>query len=128
MIEINGWISLESSTDGEDKLTEEVILIINEIIESHNSFNQYFRILSINGNYVVQIALNHNHNLGYVEMVNDLINDICKLAKASYGIIYLRDDENEFDFNMFKILRIAKGQVSYENDKLISPCNPLIED
>ena len=128
MIKINGWISLEASTDGEESLTKETILQIDELLRSHNSFNQLFELISLNGSYSVLIAIDHNHNLDCIELVTTLVNDICKLAKASYGVIYFREPEAEVDYNTFKVLKIAKGVVSIENDTLLSPCNPIIED
>jgi len=46
---------------------------------------------------------------------------------GSWGVIYWRDDEGE-PRNAYRIMRIARGQVTWHDDTLLSPCNPVIED
>lgn len=129
MIEINGWVSIHITADGEedsDKL-KEVISIINRKIQDIAAFNQFFEIKAMNGCYTLYIGLNHNHDNGYYDSIHQLSNDIGKIAPGSYGLIYVRNDEDFSDFNKFKVLRIAKGVVTNEEDNLISPCSPIIE-
>ena len=129
MIEINGWVSIHITADGEedpDKL-KKVISIINRKIQDLAEFNQFFEIKSMNGASTLHIGLNHNHDNGYYKSVYQLLNDIGKIAPGSYGLVHVRNHEDISDFNKFKVLRIAKGIVTNEEDNLISPCSPIIE-
>ncbi len=71
--------------------------------------------------------VNHSHQANpYIEFFHF----IGKIAPASYGILYLRDDEGTSNRNpnRFFVLRMARGQVEELEDTLLSPCVPLIED
>lgn len=128
MIEINGWISINFSTDGEVGMPDRVILEITRTIDALTEYNQFFKLSSLNGSHFLSIGLYHNHDVGYSDLVYNLLIDICKLAPGTYGIVYIRNDEDVDNYNKFKILKIAKGQLSVEEDHLLSPCNPIIED
>ena len=128
MIEINGWVSIHASSDGEHQIQTSVISKIDQMIQSVAGFNQNFTILPLNGSYVLFIGINHNHDVDYTNLIYSLLTEICKLAPGSYGIIYIRDHENSLDFNRFKVYKVAKGFVSIEEDGFLSPCNPKIED
>jgi len=130
MIEINGWISIHITTDGEDNSEKyrNAIEKIDGIVQPLKGFNQFFKIEALNGFYTLFIGLNHNHDNGYNDLILNLSNKVCNIAPGSYGILYIRNDEDKSNFNKFKVLKIAKGKVTIEEDRYISPCNPVIED
>jgi hypothetical protein len=130
MIEINGWVSIHITTDGEEEsdTLKEVINELNQYIQLLAGFNQFFEIKPLNGFYTLFVGLNHNHDNGYYDLVHQLLNEIGTQAPGSYGVVYVRNHEDNFDFNKFKVLKIARGIVTEEDDKLISPCNPIIEN
>lgn len=130
MIEINGWVSIHISPDGEGDLEtlKKTIQEITHLIEPLVSFNQFFKIEPLNGTYILFIGLNHNHDNGYYDLILKLLDEVGTRASGSYGIVYVRDHDNSSDFNKFKILKIVRGTVTVEDDKFISPCNPIIED
>ncbi len=128
MIEINGWISINFSTDGEVELPSEVILEITQAVDALTDFNQFFKISSLNGLHFLSVGLCHNLDAGYSDLIYKLLTDICKRAPGTYGIVYIRNDEDVHDYNKFKVLKVARGKVSTEEDRLLSPCNPTIED
>ncbi|WP_447770720.1 Imm7 family immunity protein [Sphingobacterium faecium] len=78
-----------------------------------------------NGFYLL-ISINHNHNNGIIELVEQLIN-IGLLSKGCYGIVYVRCDESQENVN-FRVITLAKGRSDVAEDSLLSPCNPTIED
>ena len=130
MVEINGWISIHITTDGENEYgkLEKAIEKIDHFLKPLKLFNQFFKIEALNGYHTLFIGLNHNHENGYYDLIYQLLNEICIIAPGSYGIIYIRNDEDKLDFNKFKIIKIAKGKITIEDDDFLSPCNPIIED
>ena len=129
MIEVNGWVTIHITTDGEEDPDElkNVVDVINRKIQQLKEFNGFFEIKSMNGLYTLYFGLNHNHDNGYSNLIRQLLNDIGKLAPGSYGLAYIRNHEDSSDSNKFKVLKVAKGIVTNENDRFISPCNPIIE-
>ncbi|CAL2090195.1 Imm7 family immunity protein [Tenacibaculum sp. 190524A02b] len=128
MIEINGWITICVTADGEEDTSELNIVVqkIEKIITPLMILNQIFEIKALNGVYTLFIGLNHNHDNNYSNSVYRLLCEIGDIAIGSYGLVYIRN--HEVDFNRFKVLRLSKGNVTFEEDKLLSPCNPVIED
>lgn len=130
MIEINGWISLLNDTDGEGSIREfeKKIPLIKEILNIHDSvYNQFCKLVPLNGSYYIYIGINHNHEGDSLIEIRKIISKISSHAIGSYGLLYYRLHDGE-NYNKFKILRLSKGKVTIEEDSLLSPCNPLIED
>lgn len=130
MIEINGWVTIYTTTDGEGKADElsRIIRQIDKLITPFEILNQILEIKTLNGIPTLFIGINHNHDNGHSDSIHKLLCEIGNIAIGSYGIIHMRYHEDEIDFNTFKILKLAKGRVTIEDDKLLSPCNPIIED
>ena len=130
MVEFKGWISILNATDGEEQsdMLESTIVQIRTLLEPLKGFNQFFDLQALNGTYTLWIGGDHNHDSGYSDSLLALLNQISKIARGSYGVVYLRWPEDRISYNEFKIYRIAKGKVSIEEDKLLSPCTPIIED
>lgn len=130
MIEVNGWVSIYTTTNGEEKpkVLENSILEINKLLKSFNIINQFFEIKLLNGSYTLFIGLNHNHDNGYSDSVYKLLSEIARIAIGSYGLVYLRLLEDDTNSNNYKIYKLAKGKVTIEVDELLSPCVPVIED
>ncbi|WP_430981149.1 Imm7 family immunity protein [Sphingobacterium faecium] len=81
----------------------------------------------LNGRKYLLIGINHNHNNGMIELVEQLLKNIGLLSKGCYGIVYVRDDESLENVN-FRVIKLARGRVATAEDSLLSPCNPTIED
>lgn len=62
-----------------------------------------------------------------VEAVYELFRYISVIAPGSYGLLYTRDEYDEFSYK-FKVYRIAKGKFEEKQDVLLSPCIPVIEE
>lgn len=130
MIEITGWINITSSFDGEHEIHEDETNVkkIKSTLASEIIFFQVFNIKNLNGSYVLFIGLNHNHDNGYSDLIVDILNKISKMAIGSYGLVYLRNQDEFMDSNKYKILKLAKGKISVIDDEILSPCKPIIED
>lgn len=129
MIEINGWITLLIGGD-EDNNLEATQIAVNKVkglIQNQNDLNQMFRVENLNGMNTLFLGICHNHNLGYSDLVLKLVNDITQIANGSYGMIYYRDQDNLSSYDKFFIVKVAKGKVTVEEDKLLSPCSKIIE-
>lgn len=124
-----GWISLSPSTDGEHAInqTEDLLKNVLKLIGSFQSINQFIEVKELNGSNYLLIGINHNHNNGIIELVEQLIKKIGLLSKGCYGIVYVRDDESLENVN-FRVIKLAKGRSYVVEDYLLSSCNPTIED
>jgi len=129
MMEGMGWISLSPSTDGEHAInqTEDLLKNVLKLIGSFQSINQFIEVKELNGSNYLLIGINHNHNNGIIELVEQLIKKIGLLSKGCYGIVYVRDDESLENVN-FRVIKLAKGRSYVVEDYLLSSCNPTIED
>lgn len=128
-MEAMGWILLSPSTDGEHAInqTEDLLKNVLKLIGSFQSFNQFIEVKELNGSNYLLIGINHNHNNGIIELVEQLIKNIGLLSKGCYGIVYVRDHESLENAN-FRVIKLAKGRSYVAEDSLLSPCNPTIED
>jgi Immunity protein 7 len=77
------------------------------------------------------IVISGQHNR-YRNYVLNLFEWIAENSLGSYGILYLRDDENsrrDFDYsNEFRVWTLRKGILTENSDPFLSPCIPTIED
>lgn len=122
MIEINGWVTIGVTDDGEDTRDQ-----LSKVIDPMLGFNQILELKNLNGINTLFIGINHNHDNGCFESVKNLLIEIGKLAFGSYGLLHYRFPEDKLNCNKFGVLKLAKGKVTTEEDKLLSPCNPIIE-
>lgn len=72
---------------------------------------------------VLQFTYSRNHKS---LLVWELLNWIAQNGTGSYGIVYSNDDES-INFNEYKVLRIARGEVEEFNDPFLSPIIPTIK-
>lgn len=131
MIEATGWININISLNDDEHDSKDLYNIVEKIknfLTPENIFNQVFEIKDLNGNYILFIGLNHNHDNGYSDLILKIISKIGKIASGSYGIVHIRNHDDYKSSNNYKILKLARGKVKIEEDKLISPCRPIIEN
>lgn len=130
MVEYHGWISIHQSTDGEDE--DEIVSIaenIRDIIDKISSPNQILILKPINGVYILHLAGVTNHRAQDVNEIFELIELIASKARGSYGLLYLKDDEDQKGRdNEFIVYKLYRGRIEESSDKLLSPCNPVIMD
>lgn len=128
MIELHGWITIRETykvnfeTDNED-------IFINKIrkeIENLLWFKPEIKVL--NGEWFLEFTIFANRKNLQTEEVFKLYNKIGMLAKGSYGLIYLYDDEADGRENQFQVFSLAKGCIKEFSDSYLSPIVPTIED
>lgn len=129
MVEYHGWFSIHQSTDGESE--NEIIAIgeyIRELIEKVNS-SGILILKPINGTYVLHVAGITNHKSQDVTEVFEIIKSIAARALGTYGLLYMKDDEDQVGKdNEFTVYKVCRGKIEEAPDKLLSPCNPVIMD
>ena len=81
-----------------------------------------------NGERFLEFTIFANRKNPQTEEVFKLYTRIGELAKGSYGLIYLYDDEAEGRENRFQFFSLSKGSVKEFSDSYLSPVVPTIED
>ncbi len=77
----------------------------------------------------MHVAGQHNHRSEYII---ELFQWVAENAPGSYGILYIRDDEDQSrdnDYsNCFRVWRLCRGQLTERDDPFLSPAIPTVED
>ncbi|QDU45959.1 hypothetical protein Mal52_44560 [Symmachiella dynata] len=128
MFEFHGWARVQYHTHNTDSilqdrcwdnLVEYVETITNELV----SLNRYNMCDS------VFVTGQHNHRSEYVI---ELFQWIADNSPGSYGILYIRDDEDSSrlsDFtNCFRVWHLCRGTLHELDDPFLSPAIPTVED
>jgi len=126
MFEFHGWAVLrpaEPMTGNEMQPSA-----IRQAIDSARSdFSMTEVVTPGNDLTVVCVHGLRNHRVPSVER---LFAVIAEHAPESYGLLYLRDDEDprglDFD-NCFRVWRLSLGEFAEMADPFLSPCVPTIE-
>jgi hypothetical protein len=84
--------------------------------------NETLDLRSANGSVHIWLAGSHNHR---DETVTDLFRSIAKAALASYGVMYVLNDDVSYTWDRFVMRR---GTVSREVDTSLSPHIGVVED
>jgi hypothetical protein len=128
MFQFHGWAVVRHHTHDTNSVEQDQCWLLLE---------NYIRLLSTqliqtqrqNGCDSVLIAGQHNHRNEYVI---DLFKWIAENAPGSYGILYIRDDEDSkrgYDFtNEFRVWKLCRGILIEQEDPFLSPCIPTVED
>lgn len=127
MVEVHSWITLrETYKVVDDDNIEALIKQINDEIEKIEY--PQIQIKVNNGNYYIEFSVYTNH---MSSDINDLIvffGTVGKIAEGSYGLLYIRNDEDSHNYNSFIIHRLARGKVQILQDAMLSPVVPILED
>ena len=128
MFEFHGWATVSYDTHDTDSslqercwenLLQHLQLLDSDLIQTqrHNGCDS----LSISGQ--------HNHRAEYVL---DLFRWVASNAPGSYGLLYVRDDEDVHRLgdhsNVFRAWKLCRGSFSEMDDPFLSPCIPVVED
>ncbi|WP_392551802.1 Imm7 family immunity protein [Orbus wheelerorum] len=131
MIEYYGWISISDSTyESDDNEMDSILNNINTFILKRqiDKDSGFIKIHGVNGSYQLLVSGNTNHYSQDVRDIRELYQYIASIAKGSYGLLYLRNDESDDAFNEFEVFVLSRGKIRKEKDPFLSPCIPTIED
>ena len=129
MLELHGWLTISETYKDEDKYTNEslenIMRQVTRIIESSGT---QLTLRYMNGTTFLTAQLYANHRTKETDNIIETYKSVAKAATGSYGIIYLRDDEDTRHYNEFQIFIFKKGECIHKTDDIFSPCIPTIED
>lgn len=127
MVEIHGWITIRETYEATDEENFEMILKqVNYELEKLNYCNP--NIKNINGECFIELLSCTNHMSPDVIELLSFFEIVGKVAKGSYGLLYMHNNEDEDNYNSFMVYRLARGKVKIYQDDLLSPVVPTIED
>jgi hypothetical protein len=121
MVEYHGWITLREDSG---RLNAIAATIQEELGQSSR---QIRGMKLVNSTYLIWLAGCKERWSSDVDEALDLFRTVGSLAPASYGLLYVWNDEGEQD-NAFRVWRLAKGALTQHADPFLSPCNPTILD
>ncbi|WP_433151928.1 Imm7 family immunity protein [Actinomadura nitritigenes] len=126
MFEYHGWLTIQSSAGDEE---DEDLLAAHNVVDRVVRESGLGTLRMVNGMSQFHISGFVNHRAGEGQEVVDLFQYVGKLAPGSYGLLYIRDDEDAGGrVNEFQALVMKRGTVSQHPDPFLSPCIPEIED
>ncbi|MDE6036206.1 MAG: immunity 7 family protein [Ruminococcus sp.] len=126
MIELHGWLAICETY--EDLLPQVELEIIKQKIKDiilKSSCSIEFKYM--NGFPFINTLFCSNHRTKEVDDIIETYKSISEIATGSYGIIYIRDDEDKVHYNEFQSYIFKRGSCTYKLDKDFSPCMPEIE-
>ena len=127
MVELHSWITIRETYEiCEDADDGRVIQNIKEVIQGLRYIDVSVKVT--NGNYYIEFSLYTNHFSADVKEYLNFFSEIGKIAKGSYGLLYLYNDEDATYCNEFQIWRLSRGEVRKFDDKILSPFVPTVED
>lgn len=128
MIELHGWLKISETFEDKDLLspneTETVMQRVKDVIQANTCD---IKLQYLNGTAFINTLFCSNHRIPTVDEIIKTYKSISEIATGSYGIIYLKDDEDDEHFNEFQVYIFKKGQCTYQIDTYFSPCIPAIE-
>ena len=128
MFEFHGWASIHHHTHDTDPVLQTACWdALSTYVDDIRC--DFVRLQRYNGCDSLTIAGQHNHRNEYVI---DLFRWIAANAPGSYGILYIRDDEDakrDSDFtNVFRVWTLCRGDLTERDDPFLSPAIPIVED
>lgn len=129
MIELHGWLSISATYKDEDLLPQAEIDSVMRSVEDIVSNSEYrINLQYVNGSAFINTLHCSNHRTHEVDEIIRTYTHISELATGSYGMIYIRDDEDKKHYNDFQVYVFKKGKCIRREDADFSPCIPNIED
>lgn len=129
MIELFGWLSISETYKDEDLYSREDLESIMRDVKAIISHSQSgIELKYMNGTPFLSTAHASNHRTKEVDAIIETYKSVAKTATGSYGVIYLRDDEDKAHNNEFQKFVFKRGCCTAVKDTDFSPCIPVIED
>lgn len=129
MYEIHGWLVVQDSAYESDELQlERIISNVRQRIESFRENNPMVELVALNGQYRLLFSALLNHEGPATRSILDLFEWVGEIASGSYGLLFVRNDEDPLNNNNFIVHVLRRGAMAALADPFLSPCNPAIED
>ena len=129
MIEMIAWLSVHPTYADEDTLPpEHEQQIMNQVSEILRQSGCGIKLQHMNGQTYIQTAYAANHRSAETDALIDTYRRIAETASGSYGVLYLRDDEDPLHDNDMQVYKFRRGTVTHGIEQAFSPCIPKLED
>ncbi len=133
LFEFHGWAVVRSRFDIDDpRRRGDQRAIEKELEDQLRLFERpenFWLHRTVNGLVSVTCSGLRNHRR---EWATDLFRWLAQRAQGSYGLLYIHDDEDwqrGGDFqNVFRVWRLAKGELTELEDAFLSPYIPTVEE
>lgn len=128
MIELHGWLTIYETYDDEDLCSQEMlddVMCKVKTIISESDIDTEMKY--VNGTPFLNTLICANHRTKEIDNIIETYKNIAQIATGSYGIIYLRDEEDCEHSNEFQIYLFMHGNCISKLDNDFSPCIPMIE-
>ncbi len=130
MFEYHGWATIctdqvDQFGDTDEEIQSQLIRNLQELLENTALHARlHFR----NVIWTLELSGCNNHRN---EWIIDIFRWLANNARHSYGLLYIRDDEDikrGHDYtNVFRVWRLALGKLEEVDDPFLSPCIPTVE-
>ncbi|SEK19542.1 Immunity protein 7 [Ruminococcus albus] len=128
MLELHGWLTIHECYGNEDAMSDcELNAVHDNIKKILNSHDCGITHRYVNGGSFLNVLHCSNHRTPEADEIIGVFTEISKAADGSYGVIYLRDDEDKNFCNEFQVFVFKHGKCSKVRDDNLSPCIPKIE-
>lgn len=128
MVELHGWLSISETYEDEDNYEEVEIDSIMQEVKRIVADKDSVEIEYKNGVPFISTLICTNHRTPEIDLVINTYKLVSETATGSYGLIYIRDDEDSVHHNEFQIYIFKKGECHYKVDNDLSPCIPEVEN
>lgn len=128
MIELHGWLSISETYENEDLFSLSELESISQKVKDIVLKNDCgIELQYMNGFPFITTLICSNHRTEQIDKIIDTYQNIAEIATGSYGVIYIRDDEDVVHYNEFQIYIFKRGKCINKVDTDFSPCIPNIE-
>ena len=129
MIELHGWMHIYATYKCEDLLPQaEIDSIMRKVKDIASDSDNGIELRYVNGSAFVNTLHCSNHRTKEVDVIIQAYKSISEIATGSYGILFIRDDEDGKYFNELQVYVFKRGQCIQKKDTDFSPCIPELED
>lgn len=129
MVELHGWLTIIETYQNEDLIPQsELDAIMQQISDLIHTNTCGIKLQYANGTAFLNTLFCSNHRGEEVDEIIEIYTRISAIASGSYGVIYLRDDEDAMHHNAMQVYTFKRGRCIYQTDNCFSPCIPMVED
>lgn len=126
MFQLHGWAEILTTTSGDEdsEISGAVVdWFCGAVVDA--GLKDRIDVIGRGGSYVVRANLVQNRDRGDLDRCCDLLRELGLRATGTYGIFFVRDDEAGPGF---KQIALRRGLVDVEEDGVLSPIVPRLED
>ena len=122
MYEFHGWLMVDGAVDGTGQIDDRLTALVGT---GPDDFGTICELRLTSNNLLVLVA--HGMRNRCHEPVLRIFKGVAGAWPESYGLLYIRDENDAARSNEFQVFRFARGIVEALPDPFLSPCIPVIE-